>query len=772
MKTFRIFANPTHIIGVAIFVCVAALYLRTTAPTLGGAFDSEEFQFAAYHLDIVHATGYPLYLILGKIFTTLVPVGNIAYRMNLLSAILGAFTAVLVYLNAILLTRRHIAALATAALFATNTAVWRQAGVASVGPLHLLLVAAIVCAMLLWHAKRAPLTVAAFLFGLGLAHHRTILWLALPIALLVLLDDPGILRRPRDLAKNLFWLALPLLLYLYLPIFGSHSPWYSNTLDGFLAQVTGGDAGAYLRTSPTQILEGVGITSQYLLASFGYLGLVLIIIGATAQILNSKSQIPNSKPTIRHTPYANRYLLFLGVATLIFSAWGALYAGEPDRYLVMPFMFLIYWFALGVGTVEYYFKFQISNFRIQNLSSSFILRLSSFGLSVILLFYLALPFADRFHVADWSAFDRTYKLWDEVFTLPIPQNATLVGNWGQLNAMRYMQRIEQRRADLQLAGTLYDTTPQTQAAQAAFADGRAIFLAPSVALPEGAYKYALLGPLLEVRDKPQTQAPTNAKNISSNPSLTLADYSITTALEPFAPTTRIAPPRTARVALTWLAHDPPKDFIVRVDLYDPAARLIARKDEAPVRGLYPASQWQRGEFVNDVHNLLIPAGAPPGKYQLTLQTIDAATKQSTSAEITLTALEIERTTSLTRDLVFIAHPLDIDLGNNIAVWGSGGMEGSYRAGEIVGANVVYAARDKIAVDFVIHIALINAAGKIAAEWQRDPISFYPTSAWQKGEILKAYYALPLPGNLPIGNYSVALSLEKNPAPIGDIQIVP
>lgn len=758
----RLGAYTTRIIGVVIFVCAAALYIRTTAPTLGGAFDSEEFQFAAYHLDIVHATGYPLYLILGKIFTTLVPIGNIAYRMNLLSAILSAFTAVLVYLNALILTRRQIASIATAALFATNTAVWRQAGVASVSPLHLLLIAAIVYAMLLWHdkpgfreAKKPGLSIAAFLFGLGLAHHRTTLWLAPPIAILVLLDDPEILRRPRDIAKNLFWLALPLLLYLYLPIFGHNSPWYSNTLSGFLAQVTGGDAGDYLRTSPTQMLEGITITSQYLLDSFGYLGLMLVIVGAVSRI-----QKPREADRSQN--------LFLGLATLIFSAWGALYAGEPDRYLVMPFMFLIYWFAIGVGTLQNYLPTPKSESR----NLSFIFRLSSFILSIILVVFLALPFPDHFHVADWSAFDRTYKLWGEVFTLPIPQNATIVGNWGQLNAMRYMQRIEHRRTDLQLVGTLYDTTPQTQATQAAFADGRAIFLAPSVAQPDGDYRYALLGPLLQVYDKSQTQAPANAKDISINPSLTLADYTVTTALEPFAPTTSIAPNRTARVSLTWLANNPPNNFIVRIDLYDPESRLIARKDEAPVRGLYPVLQWQRGEFVNDVHNLLIPAGSPPGKYPLKLQTIDADTKQSTSDEITLASLNIERVTNITVDQVFIAHPLNIDLGKGIELWGYGGLEGHYHAGETIGASLVYSARENVNTDLTLHLALIDSSGKIGTEWQRAPISFYPTSQWQKGEILKASYDLPLPNNLPVGEYSVAISFGNNPIQFSNIQIVP
>ncbi len=224
-------------IPILIFIASLALYIRTTAPTLGGGWDSEEFQHVAYTLGIAHSTGYPLYLLIGKLFTTLVPLGNIAYRMNLLSAMLTACAVVVVYWNARLLTKHDIASIATAALFATNPAVWRQAGVASVGPLNLLLLNGIILALLLWHEKKISLTMASLLFGLSLAHHRTTLFLAPAILLFVLQTDAGILRRPRELARNFFWLVLPLAFYLYLPIFGNNSPWYSNTLANFLSYV-------------------------------------------------------------------------------------------------------------------------------------------------------------------------------------------------------------------------------------------------------------------------------------------------------------------------------------------------------------------------------------------------------------------------------------------------------------------------------------------------------------------------------------------------------
>ena len=754
----------TQFLALAVFIFAAALYIRTAAPTLGGAFDSEEFQHAAYTLGIAHATGYPLYLILGKLFTTFVPLGNIAYRMNLLSALIGAGTAVLVFLNAMQLTRRPLASLAAAAVFATNPAVWRQAGVASVGPLHLFLVAAILYALLLWQAKRVPLSLAVFLFGLSLTHHRSTLLLAPAIAVFVLLVDFDLLRRPRDLARTALWLALPLVLYLYMPVFGNNSPWYSNTFQGFIGEISGGDAGDFIRAAPSEIAQGIVLVSEYLFDSFGYLGLGMVIVGVFwsggfSRLLTAKS----TKPAKASTPNFQVSLL-LGLCTLIFSIWGTIYAGEPDRYIVLPFVFLIYWFAIGIAAFEDV---------LVRLPYPHTPTLARALLTAALALPLLLPFGERFRIADWSSFDRVYKQWDEIFTLPLPRNAVLVGNWGQLNAMRYMQRVENRRGDLQLVGTLYDPEPQTQAAQNAFADGRTLFLSPGIPLPTGTYRYGQVGPLLEVYDAPQMQQPVAARNMLSASSLGLYKVAVTTALEPHAPTQSIAPNRTARFAFTWRAEDAVNDFIIRIGLYDPEGRLIAQKDEPPVRGLYPASKWQRGEYVSDVHNLLIPAGSPPGKYSWQVAVLDSKTKAIATDKVASGTFVVERATTLTRDQVFIQHPLDVALDSRLALWGYGGFEGTHRAGETTSVNLLWAVREKIAEDVTVNIHLMNASGELVKVWRVPPIKHYPMREWQPGELLKAYYDFDLPSDLQAGIYAFAIGIGQQPAkPIAEIQITP
>ena len=76
-----------------------AVYVVTLAPdVLPG--DSGEFQLAVPLLGIVHPTGYPLYLLLGRLFT-LLPVASIAYRVNLFSAASAALAVGAFYLVAL-----------------------------------------------------------------------------------------------------------------------------------------------------------------------------------------------------------------------------------------------------------------------------------------------------------------------------------------------------------------------------------------------------------------------------------------------------------------------------------------------------------------------------------------------------------------------------------------------------------------------------------------------------------------------------------------------
>ncbi len=123
-------------------VVAFALYVRTLAPTVY-TFDSAEFATGAYVLGIIHATGYPLYLLIAKLFTFL-PIGDIAYRVNLMSAVFGGVATGLLALVGYRVTGRIWISAAAALFFAFSYYVWREAVIAETYMLNATLISIVI----------------------------------------------------------------------------------------------------------------------------------------------------------------------------------------------------------------------------------------------------------------------------------------------------------------------------------------------------------------------------------------------------------------------------------------------------------------------------------------------------------------------------------------------------------------------------------------------------------------------------------------------------
>ncbi len=83
-----------------IFLASFAVYLATATPVITAG-DSGELVAAAYTLGIAHPPGYPLYALLGRLFS-FIPLGNVAFRLTLMSGVFTALCVLIVYKVAVL----------------------------------------------------------------------------------------------------------------------------------------------------------------------------------------------------------------------------------------------------------------------------------------------------------------------------------------------------------------------------------------------------------------------------------------------------------------------------------------------------------------------------------------------------------------------------------------------------------------------------------------------------------------------------------------------
>src|SRR5687768_18416903 len=82
----------------ATIVALAGLlmYGSSASPTVTYGGDCGELIAASYRLGIAHPTGYPLYCLVGRLFASLLPLGEVAARYNVLSALLASAAAAVV----------------------------------------------------------------------------------------------------------------------------------------------------------------------------------------------------------------------------------------------------------------------------------------------------------------------------------------------------------------------------------------------------------------------------------------------------------------------------------------------------------------------------------------------------------------------------------------------------------------------------------------------------------------------------------------------------
>jgi hypothetical protein len=193
-------------ITLGLFVAMLLLYGAATEPSVAG-WDSAELTLGVHTQGIVHATGYPLYLLLAGAFAWFVP-GEPALGVNLFSALMGAFTVALVYRLARGYTTSDWSAVLAAVAFGVGYVMWGHATVAEVYTLH----TALVAGFLLAYDRRALWTAYA-LAGLMAAHH-----LAGGLVAVVVL--PALLWADRQPVKHLLGAALAgwgaLVFYTYL----------------------------------------------------------------------------------------------------------------------------------------------------------------------------------------------------------------------------------------------------------------------------------------------------------------------------------------------------------------------------------------------------------------------------------------------------------------------------------------------------------------------------------------------------------------------------
>jgi tetratricopeptide (TPR) repeat protein len=275
----------------AVFATTLLVYLLTLAPTVTGE-DSGELIAAAYTLGIPHPSGYPLWCLVSQPFLWL-PIGDIAYRVNLGSAVTSALACALVVPLLRSLGVSAIHTVGPALLLGFSATLWAQSVIAEVYPLTLLTLVLLGLSLSRWQAnahRSGWMHVTAFLSGLCLSAHHTVV-LLYPLILITAIKIGG-----RRLLRPTVWLAFlaGLSVYVYLPIRAAAQPamnWGNpDTPARFWAHVTRGQYPSLLSSQHSlgQSLGQLKATATYLLQQWPWPVSLLVCLGALLGVRHNK----------------------------------------------------------------------------------------------------------------------------------------------------------------------------------------------------------------------------------------------------------------------------------------------------------------------------------------------------------------------------------------------------------------------------------------------------------------------------------------------------
>lgn len=528
--------------------------------------DSGEFQWAMASLNVAHATGYPLFTLLGYGWQLLPLSNNLAWQLNLLAPFFGALTVTTLFVFIRAITTRNDAALIGALFFALAPVMWFNASILEVYSLHAFLLTLILYLLFRWSqdtTQNAPLYLAFFVLGLAFAHHRLIV-LALPAVLiwLLLIDHKFLFNLPR-LALCLLLVLPGILLYAYVPLrllpegFSFEFAIYDIILGGEYA------------TSLLREFNPLPVLIEIPFRNFHF-GLLFALLGMVTMFRRGQDA------TARKLFNLNLALVFVYLTDVVF----ALVYSVPDIqvFLTSSFIVTAIWIGAGAAFILEWIGARVTHARrAQVLFAAVMLVIPLLGL----LHYNEIQTA----VAAEAAPEARARA---IAAMDLPQGALLELDWETATALRFLQATERLRPDLDARLIALNQRQEFWNALYNADTGRAVFVEKGIPwkrAPAGFIAEPRANDLAEIVRAPLELVRERA---DINDYFELLGYRST----------------PEAVVVYWRVKQPVnKDLATFIHYFDAAGEKIAQDDHAAcceaVYG-FRTSEWEKGQIYADV----------------------------------------------------------------------------------------------------------------------------------------------------------------------------
>ncbi len=325
-------------VGFLVFALSGILYLITLSPTVN-FWDSGEFIACANGLEVGHAPGAPLYLMLARMFGAFAPDVYVAVYINFLSAMASAATIWLLYSTLLLILKKVqpytpdsfsiLSAVIASLTFAFTDTFWFSAVEAEVYALSLFFTAFTIWAVLKWENELSGgrahrwLLLIAFTMGLSVGVHLLNL-LCIPVVIYWVFIHLNISKKGKHTVGLMLGIAALLLVQFFavqnglfiakkmelLLVNSLHLPVHSGLLMFAILLIASLVIGIYVSRKKNQLVHFLFVAAT--LFAFGLSSYAMVIIRANAHPainLNSPTDVFSLESFINREQYGERPLL-------------------------------------------------------------------------------------------------------------------------------------------------------------------------------------------------------------------------------------------------------------------------------------------------------------------------------------------------------------------------------------------------------------------------------------------------------------------------------
>ncbi len=211
---------------------------------------------------------------------------------------------------------------------------------------------------------------------------------------------------------------------------------------------------------------------------------------------------------------------------------------------------------------------------------------------------------------------------------------------------------------------------------------------------------------------------------------------------------------------------------IRIDLQwrDPAVSSADALYGTTIRLMRDGHQWANHDLdqLADMTGLIIPAGLPPGGYEVQLGIVDSvgqlltantangeARELVTLATVTISAPSIPLLPA--RLPMHVALP-SISSGDGATLWGYTGGADLPLAGEMLDLTLFWQNSIEGLPPRHLYVSLLDATGNGVAGWEGWPLPDYPMTAWPAGALVQTPLRFALPPTLTSGSYQLGAGL--------------